>query len=161
MSLSEEDVKEVFKLFDQDGSGIKIKEIGTVLRSLGLSAKNASLAAYTEDAQKKDKNFVQFGDFMGYVKQAQSEETQDIVDVGKELAPMKLGIHHFFDKLTVKQIRDSPPDMVKIADIKHLLSSVGEKMTEEECEDMAREIRNVCKVEDGKVKFGDFVEMLK
>eukprot|EP00929_Paragymnodinium_shiwhaense_P121437 TRINITY_DN93667_c0_g1_i1.p1 TRINITY_DN93667_c0_g1~~TRINITY_DN93667_c0_g1_i1.p1 ORF type:complete len:162 (-),score=67.51 TRINITY_DN93667_c0_g1_i1:338-823(-) len=161
MSLSEDDVKEVFKLFDQDGSGIKIKEIGTVLRSLGLSAKEASLRLYSEDAQKKDKNFVQFGDFMNYVKQAQTEETDNVIDVAKELEGMKLGIHHFFDKLPAKQIRDSPPEMVKIADLKHLLSSVGEKMTEEECEDMAREIRNVCKVEDGKVKFADFVEMLK
>uniref|UniRef100_A0A7S0AIB1 Calmodulin n=1 Tax=Pyrodinium bahamense TaxID=73915 RepID=A0A7S0AIB1_9DINO len=162
MAVPEEaEIHEVFKLFDQEGSGIKIKEIGTVMRSLGLAAPEAQLREFVAEAAKKDSNHVQFSDFMGYVRRAQTMEADKSVDVAKEMQGMKNGIGHFFDKLSHKQIRENPPDMVKIADIKHLLSSVGEKMAEEEIEEMAREIRNSCRIQDGRVSFDDFVKMLQ
>mmetsp|Transcript_70928 Transcript_70928/g.197073 ORF Transcript_70928/g.197073 Transcript_70928/m.197073 type:complete len:164 (-) Transcript_70928:108-599(-) len=160
-ALDESAVLEVFKLFDPDGSGIKIKEIGTVMRSLGLMTSEDQVRAFMAAATKKDKNFVQFQDFLGYANQAQSMEAASTGDVTKDLQGMKTGLLHFFDKLTPKQLRESPPDTVKIADLKHILSSAGEKMTEEEIEDMAREIRASCKVEDGRVNFDDFVSMLQ
>merc|ERR1719436_1731131 len=130
------------------------------MRSLGLATTEKPLRKYVVEASKKDKQFVQFGDFLGYVREAQKDEAaQTTGDIESEMAGMKTGILHFFDKLNPKQIRESPPDSVKIADIKHILSSVGEKMSEEEIEDMAKEIRNSCKVEDGRVKFDDFVKI--
>merc|ERR1711953_1451618 len=132
------------------------------MRSLGLATTEKQLREYVAEASKKDKNFVQFSDFIGYVREAQKvEASQTTGDIATEMAGMKIGILHFFDKLNSKQIRDSPPDSVKVADIKHILSSVGEKMSEEELEDMAREIRKTCKVEDNRVKFDDFVNMLQ
>mmetsp|Transcript_99890 Transcript_99890/g.298348 ORF Transcript_99890/g.298348 Transcript_99890/m.298348 type:complete len:163 (-) Transcript_99890:62-550(-) len=161
MALPEEaEIHEVFKLFDQEGSGIKIKEIGTVMRSLGLSASEAQLREFAAEAAKNGM-YVQFSDFMGYVRRAQTVEAGRSVDFAKEMGGMKTGIMHFFDKLSYKQIQDNPPDMVKVADIKHLLSSVGEKMSEEEIEEMSKEIRNTCKVQDGRVSFNDFVAMLQ
>eukprot|EP00927_Polykrikos_kofoidii_P073944 TRINITY_DN69949_c0_g1_i1.p1 TRINITY_DN69949_c0_g1~~TRINITY_DN69949_c0_g1_i1.p1 ORF type:complete len:167 (+),score=49.84 TRINITY_DN69949_c0_g1_i1:87-587(+) len=159
-SLNEDELKEEFKLFDQDGTGIKLKDLGTVLRSLGLSVPQAQLRNMTEQAVKKDSNFVQFPDFLVYVKQAAAFEEQSSGDFPKEMVGMKTGIHHFFDKMSPKQITAGGNDFVKIADLKHLLSAVGEKMSEEECEDMSREIRNKCSVEDNKVKFDDFVALL-
>mmetsp|Transcript_6020 Transcript_6020/g.12285 ORF Transcript_6020/g.12285 Transcript_6020/m.12285 type:complete len:164 (-) Transcript_6020:178-669(-) len=162
MALPDEaEIHEVFKLFDQEGSGIKIKEIGTVMRSLGLAASEAQLREFSAEATKNNGFYVPFSDFMGYVRCAQTVEAGKSMDVAKEMNGMKIGIVHFFDKLSHKQIRENPPDMVKIADIKHLLSSVGEKMSEEEIEEMAREIRNTCKVQDGRVSFDDFVKMLQ
>ena len=68
MAVPDEEVQEVFKLFDQDGSGIKIKEIGTVMRSLGLAASEAQLREFRTEAEQKDSAFVQFPDFLSYVK---------------------------------------------------------------------------------------------
>mmetsp|Transcript_93731 Transcript_93731/g.176222 ORF Transcript_93731/g.176222 Transcript_93731/m.176222 type:complete len:164 (-) Transcript_93731:106-597(-) len=158
--LNEEEVQEVFKLFDQEGSGIKIKEIGTVMRSLGVAASEAQLKEFVAEATQKDSSHVQFADFLLYVKRAQSVEAGSSADVAKEMNGMKVGLLYFFDKMPQKQIRENPPEMVKIADLKHLLSAVGEKMSEEETEEMSREIRNTCRVEEGRVNFDDFVKML-
>lgn len=73
---------------------------------------------------------------------------------------MKDGVLHFFDKLPHKQLRDTAPDTVKLSDLKHLLSSVGEKMSEEEIEEMTKEIRGTCRIADGRVNFEDFVNLL-
>merc|ERR1712107_801898 len=113
--MGENEVKEVFKLFDQDGQGIKIKEIGTVLRSLGLATTEAQLKNYVAEATKKDKNYVQFNDFLVYVREQQKVEAQQSTgDIASEMQGMKTGILHFFDKLSTKQIRESPPKTVKI-----------------------------------------------
>lgn len=157
----QEEIHEVFKLFDQDGSGIKIKEIGTVMRSLGIAASEAQLREFAVEAAKKDGTYVQFPDFMSYVKRAQTVEADKHVDVAKEMQGMKVGLLHFFDKMSQKQIRESPPETVKINDLKHLLSSVGEKMTEEELEEFARELRGSCRIQDGRVDFDDFVKLLQ
>mmetsp|Transcript_56369 Transcript_56369/g.121907 ORF Transcript_56369/g.121907 Transcript_56369/m.121907 type:complete len:165 (-) Transcript_56369:141-635(-) len=156
----ESEIQEVFRLFDQDGSGAKIKEIGTIMRSLGLGTSEAQVQEFMSEASQKDKNFVQFADFLAFVKRAETNETDHPVDVAKEMHGMKLGILHFFEKLNPTQIRESPPSTVKISDLKHLLAAVGEKMSEEEIEEMAREIRNTCKVTDGRVDFSDFVNMI-
>eukprot|EP00435_Cladocopium_sp_Y103_P039379 s385_g10.t1 len=130
MAVPDEEIEEVFKLFDQDGSGIKIKEIGTVMRSLGLAASEAQLREFRAEAEKKDQTYVQFPDFLGYVKRMEKVEATKSVDVAKEMEGMKIGLLHFFDKLTTKQLRESPLPTIKIADLKHIMSSVGEKMTE-------------------------------
>ncbi|CAE7284104.1 PCM1 [Symbiodinium pilosum] len=159
MAVPDEEIEEVFKLFDQDGSGIKIKEIGTVMRSLGLAASEAQLREFRVEAEKKDPAFVQFPDFLGYVKRMETVEATKSSDVAKELEGMKVGLLYFFDKLTSKQIRESPPDSIKMADLKHIMSSVGEKMTEEEIEEMAREIRASCKMEvEAQSRFRDIAE---
>ena len=44
---------------------------------------------------------------------------------------VQIGLLHFFDKLTTKQLRESPLSSIKVADLKHIMSSVGEKMTED------------------------------
>merc|ERR1712107_305428 len=112
------------------------------------------------EATKADPSFVQFSDFMLYVRRAQMMELDQAADIGKELAGMKKGILHFWDKMSREQIRTNEPESVKITDIKHLLSSVGEKMSEEEIEEMSKEMRKSCRIQDGRVIFEDFVKML-
>merc|ERR1711870_146183 len=143
------------------GSGIKIKEIGTVMRSLGLAPAQAQIKVFMDEAAKKDGTHVGFSDFMSYVKQAKSAEADKNVDFEKEMAGMKQGVSRFYDKLSHKQIRENPPDMLKLADIKHLLSTGGEKLSEEEIEELSKDVRQNCKVEDGRVSFDDFVKLLK
>eukprot|EP00747_Dinoflagellata_sp_TGD_P182759 gnl/TRDRNA2_/TRDRNA2_37132_c0_seq1.p1 gnl/TRDRNA2_/TRDRNA2_37132_c0~~gnl/TRDRNA2_/TRDRNA2_37132_c0_seq1.p1 ORF type:complete len:168 (-),score=57.98 gnl/TRDRNA2_/TRDRNA2_37132_c0_seq1:143-646(-) len=161
-TLTEEEIHECYKLFDQEGSGrIKIKEIGTVMRSQGLVCSEELLKEIRAEAQKKDPDGVPFADFLNYVRKAQAVEADKAVDFTKEMQGVRNGMLHFFDKVSTKQIRESPPEYVKIADLKHLLSTIGEKMSEEEIEEMSKEMRTTCTCQDGRVKFEDFVNMLK
>merc|ERR1712113_1051360 len=108
-----------------------------------------------------DEAYVQFSDFISFVKRAQSHEASKSVDFDKEMKGLHEGIKHFCDKLTQKQSRETNADMVKISDIKHLLSAVGDKMSEEELEEMSREMRASCRIQDGRVSFEDLVRLLK
>mmetsp|Transcript_4685 Transcript_4685/g.7624 ORF Transcript_4685/g.7624 Transcript_4685/m.7624 type:complete len:163 (+) Transcript_4685:107-595(+) len=155
--VSEETADEVFKLFDQEGTGIKIKEMGTVMRSLGVAASEAQLKEFQAEALKKDKSYIQFGDFYSMVTRAQTVEAPWDAE---KMGGMKVGLLHFFDKLPAKDIREKPPATVKINDLKHLLGSCGEKLHEEEIEELARTIRANCRTEDGRVDFEDFLNML-
>ena len=83
------------------------------------------------------------------------------VDVVAKLEPMHVGMLHFFDKVSPKQIRESPCETVKINDLKHILSSCGEKLSEEELEEMAKEIRTNCTTSDGRVNWKEFVAMIQ
>ena len=50
----EDSVEEVYKLFDTEGDGLRIKDIGTVLHSLGLSPSLQLLEEFVEDAKRRD-----------------------------------------------------------------------------------------------------------
>merc|ERR1712187_685985 len=127
----------------------------------GLSSPQAQLKVFMEEADKKDPTYVSFSSFMAFVKQAQTSEADKKVDFEKEMQGMKEGVSRFYDKLSHKQIREQPPDMLKLADIKHLLSTGGEKLSEEEIEELSKDVRQNCRVEDGRVSFDDFVKLLK
>merc|ERR1711974_120595 len=109
--------------------------MGTVMRSLGLACPEAQLTEFVAEATKVNNS----------------------TDVAKEMQSIRVGINHYFEKMSFKQARESSSDMVKVADLKHLMATMGEKLSEEEIEEMSRENRASCKVEDGRVSFGDFV----
>merc|ERR1719162_1575134 len=131
------------------------------MRSLGIPASEAQLGEFMNEAGASNTTHVKFTEFVGYAKRAQDKEAGKSVNVAQEMAGMKQGMMRFFDKLSPKQMRDTPPDNVKITDLKHLLSACGEKMSEEELEEMAKNIRSNCRVQDGRVNFDDFVKLLQ
>lgn len=159
-AVPEEDIREVFKLFDTEGGGIKIKEIGTVMRSLGIACPEAQLREFVAEATKKG-GICPFGDFLGYFRRAEATEVNNPTDVAKEMSGLKAGLHRYYEKMSFKQATESGQDMVKLADLKHVMSIMGEKLSEEEIEEMTRDIRSSCRVEDGRVSFDDFVNLCK
>ena len=54
-SIRDEDVQEAFQLFDTEGSGIKIKDIAIVMRSLGLNPPAVMLSDMLRRAREADK----------------------------------------------------------------------------------------------------------
>lgn len=54
MAQQEDSVEEVYKLFDTEGDGVKIRDIGTVLHSLGLSPSSQLLEEIIADAKRRD-----------------------------------------------------------------------------------------------------------
>lgn len=162
--LDEAEVKEVFKLFDQEGGNtIKIREIGTVMRSLGLSPPEAALKEMREEARKADtygSDKVDYEQFQHFVKRAQEMSSKQDSDITKEVGYVKTGMLHFFDKVPAKELREAPPDTVKLTDLRHLMMTMGEKLSEDELEELMKDLRSSCEVVDGRVKFEDFVKMI-
>ena len=67
MSLTEEKVenfKEMFQMFDKDGDGtISTKELGAVLRSLGLNPGQEEIDEMIEEADRDNSGAIDFREF--------------------------------------------------------------------------------------------------
>lgn len=163
-AIDEGEVKEVFKLFDQEGGNtIKIREIGTVMRSLGLSPPEQALKEMRNEARKADTystERVNYDLFLAFVKRAQDLSSKEDVDANKELKGMKMGMLHFMDKIPSKQLHENPPESVKVTDLRHIMATMGEKFSEEELEEFMKDVRANCEVVDGRVNFDEFVKMI-
>jgi calmodulin len=135
--------KEAFALFDKDGDGIvTIQELGTVMRSLGQNPTEAEL--------------------------------QDIIIQvdGTGTLDGTLDLSEFLD-LMARRIKDTEPgeelrDAFKVfdtdgngfispAELRHVMASQGDPVTDEEVEDM---IRQADTDGDGQVNYAEFVKMV-
>lgn len=159
------EVQEVFKLFDVDGEGtIKIREIATVLRSLGYAPPESVLNEMTAEAKKVDeynRGTVTEALFVTFVEKAKEYNKATEGDASKELDALRNGILHFFEGVSTKEINAGKvANMVSLQVLKRLMASVGEKMMDREMEEFLTEVRNNCKVEGDRVDFNDFKKML-
>ncbi|KAI0244604.1 Calmodulin-2, partial [Massospora cicadina] len=142
--LTEEQVaefKEAFSLFDRDGDGsITVKELGTVMRSLGQNPTEAELQALINDIDTDGNGTVDFAEFLTLMarnmKNADSEE--EIREAFK-----------VFDK--------DNNGYISAAELRHVMTNLGEKLTDKEAEEMIREADADC---DGQINYEEFVKML-
>jgi len=141
-SLSEEQIaeyKEAFHLFDKDGDGkITTKELGTVLRSIGQNPTEKDLSSLIEPTHS---GLIDFDEFCKLVtKQMKNPiaSEQEIIESFK-----------VFDK--------EGKHLITAAELRHIMINMGEKLTDEEVDEMLRE----CDVDsDGKINYVDFIKML-
>merc|ERR1712117_791009 len=102
-----EDFKEVFQLFDTKGDGlIQVTQVGDVLRALGTNPTEGEVKKLIQSSCKNDKD-------------APSKPIRDTVDDFVE------GLKHF-DK--------EGNGLISAVELRHLLTGLGEKMSEEEVE---------------------------
>lgn len=47
---------------------------------------------------------------------------------------------HYFEKKTSSEIREQADDSVRIKDLRHLLTSMGEKLTRDEMDELLKEL---------------------
>ncbi|KXN66162.1 calmodulin [Conidiobolus coronatus NRRL 28638] len=142
--LTEEQVtefKEAFSLFDKDGDGmITAKELGTVMRSLGQNPTEAELHDMINDVDADGSGTVDFPEFLTLMarnmKNADSEE--EIREAFK-----------VFDK--------DGNGYISAAELRHVMTNLGEKLTDEEADEMIRE----ADVDgDGQINYDEFVKMM-
>ncbi|RWR75122.1 calmodulin cam-206 [Cinnamomum micranthum f. kanehirae] len=131
--LTEEQIsefKEAFSLFDKDGDGcITTKELGTVMRSLGQNPTEAEL-------QDMINEFGLYDIHSCSVKDTDSEE--ELKEAFK-----------VFDK--------DQNGFISAAELRHVMTNLGEKLTDEEVDEMIRE----ADVDgDGQVNYEEFVRMM-
>lgn len=142
--LTEEQIsefKEAFSLFDKDGDGfITTKELGTVMRSLGRNPTEAEVQDMINEVDADGNGTIDFPEFLNLMsrkmKDADSEE--ELMEAFK-----------VFDK--------EQNGFISAAELRHLMTNLGEKLTAEEVDEMIRE----ADVDgDGQVNYEEFVKMM-
>ena len=123
--LQEEKVtecKEVFDLFDKDKDGsINEKELGNILRSLGHDPTDQDLSEMINEVDNNSDSKIEFEEFCKIMnnKLKQNDVEQELIEAFK-----------IFDK--------DGKGLISENEFKHIMLSLGEKISEEELEEMMK-----------------------
>jgi len=150
-----EDFKEVFQLFDTKGDGlIQVAQVGEVLRALGTNPTEGEVKKLitstctkisqpmTVHCQEKGPDArVTFETFLPMLQDVSSKPIRDTVDDFVE------GLKHF-DK--------EGNGLISAVELRHLLTGLGEKMSEEEVELLIHGKED----SQGNINYEEFVKMV-
>jgi len=136
------DFRECFKLFDKDGNGaLPCRELATVMRSLGPNPTDIELRDMLKSLNKDINANVSFEEFMGLMKgqfQKGLGTEEDLRDAFKT-----------FDK--------DNKGFVTVNELKAILTSIGDRLTGEEVEDLMK----MADLDgDGKMNYSEFAKIL-
>ncbi|CAF0728333.1 unnamed protein product [Didymodactylos carnosus] len=124
--LTEEQIaefKEAFSLFDKDGDGtITTKELGTVMRSLGQNPTEAELQDMINEVDADGNGTIDFPEFLTMMarKMKDTDSEEEIREAFR-----------VFDK--------DGNGFISAAELRHVMTNLGEKLTDEEVDEMIRE----------------------
>mmetsp|Transcript_82484 Transcript_82484/g.260385 ORF Transcript_82484/g.260385 Transcript_82484/m.260385 type:complete len:154 (+) Transcript_82484:108-569(+) len=145
MNLTEEqveDFKEAFELFDKDRDGaIAAEEFGVIMRSLGRNLTADELKAMIAEVDGEGSGRVQFPQFLGCV--ATKLQENDSIEEMREAFTV-------FDR--------DKSGSVTANELKHVMNSLGEQVTNEEVEAMVKEADADG---DGQLSFEDFLQFIQ
>eukprot|EP01016_Furgasonia_blochmanni_P006090 TRINITY_DN1242_c0_g1_i3.p2 TRINITY_DN1242_c0_g1~~TRINITY_DN1242_c0_g1_i3.p2 ORF type:complete len:218 (-),score=95.73 TRINITY_DN1242_c0_g1_i3:180-833(-) len=142
--LTEEQIaefKEAFALFDKDGDGtITTKELGTVMRSLGQNPTEAELQDMINEVDIDGNGTIDFPEFLSLMarKMKDTDTEEELIEAFK-----------VFD-------RDGN-GLISAAELRHVMTNLGEKLTDEEVDEM---IREADLDGDGHINYEEFVRMM-
>jgi calmodulin len=143
-SLTEEQVsefKEVFDLFDKNGDGrIPTKELGTMMRSLGQNPSDSELHDMIDEVDADNTGTIDFTDFLATTarKTKETDSEEEIKEVFK-----------IFD-------RDAS-GLISAAELRQVMASLGENLTDDEIDEMVREVGQDG---DGQIDYNEFVQLV-
>mmetsp|Transcript_6144 Transcript_6144/g.10526 ORF Transcript_6144/g.10526 Transcript_6144/m.10526 type:complete len:314 (+) Transcript_6144:44-985(+) len=142
--LTEEQIaefKEAFSLFDKDGDGtITTKELGTVMRSLGQNPTEAELTDMINEVDADGNGTIDFPEFLTMMarKMKDTDSEEEILEAFK-----------VFDK--------DGNGLISAAELRYIMTNLGEKLTDEELDDMTR---GADVDGDGKLNYEEFVRTM-
>ncbi|MCO5564830.1 hypothetical protein L7F22_018498 [Adiantum nelumboides] len=133
--------KEAFSLFDKDGDGcITTKELGTVMRSLGQNPTEAELQDMINEVDADGNGTIDFAEFLNLMARKMKD-----TDSEEELKEA----FRVFDK--------DQNGFISAAELRHVMTNLGEKLSDEEVDEMIRE----ADVDgDGQINYEEFVKMM-
>ena len=142
--LTEEQIaefKEAFSLFDKDGDGtITTKELGTVMRSLGQNPTEAELQDMINEVDADGNGTIDFPEFCTLMARKMKD-----TDSEEELKEA----FRVFDK--------DGNGFISAAELRHIMTNLGEKLTDEEVDEMIRE----ADIDgDGQINYEEFVKVM-
>lgn len=134
-------LKDVFDLFDKDKSGsISTAELGDVMRSLGQNPTEAELQDMVNEVDTDQSGSIEFNEFMAMM--ATSIQPKDFAE--ETMAAFKV-----FDK--------DGSGTISAEELKAVMKSLGENLTDEEIDDM---IREADKDRDGTIDYEEFCQLM-
>jgi calmodulin len=136
-----EEIKDAFNLFDKDGDGnITTKELGTVMRSLGQNPTENELQEMINEVDADCSGTIEFSEFLNLMakKMKDTDTEEELVEAFK-----------VFDK-------DSN-GFISAVELKHVMTNLGEKLSDEEIDDMVKEADFDG---DGQINYKEFVHMV-
>jgi len=137
-----EEFREAFALFDKDGDGsITTKELGTVMRSLGQNPTEAELQDMINEVDADGSGTIDFNEFLAMME----KKALNSGDTEEEL------------KEAFKVFDKDGNGFISAAELRHVMTNLGEKLTDEEVEEM---IREADMDGDGQVNYDEFVKMM-
>ncbi|KAJ3030537.1 UNVERIFIED_CONTAM: hypothetical protein HDU68_008680 [Siphonaria sp. JEL0065] len=143
-SLSESQIseyKEAFSLFDQSSSGsISTAEIGTVIRSLGQNISQKELKELIKEVDTSNKGSIDFPEFLTMM----ARKLKD----GDNSTDIKAAFRVFDEKNT---------GSISAKELKHVLTSMGEKLTNEEVDQL---IKDANADAQGRIQLDDFMRVM-
>nr|GMD80911.1 calmodulin-like protein 8 [Ipomoea batatas] len=133
--------QEAFSLFDKDGDGsITVEELATVIRSLDQNPTEEELQEMMNDVDTGNNGAIEFKEFLN----ALSKRMEDTYSEEELKEAFKV-----FDK--------DQNGYISANELRNVMISLGEKLTEEEADQM---IREADLDGDGQVNYDDFVKMM-
>lgn len=143
-NLTEEQIaefKEAFLIFDKDGDGsISTQELGTVMRSLGQNPTEDELKTMIQEVDEDGSGTIDFKEFLGLMaKKMQEFDSED-------------------DLLDAFRVFDMDGNgFISANELKYVLANVGEKLNDEDIEEMIRETDTDG---DGLIDYKEFIRVL-
>ena len=132
--------RECFSLFDKDCSGnINAKDLGVVMRSLGMNPSNKDIEEYVEKYQTEDKKI---------------PDTQFIAIMSEQ---MKNTLTEEHLRNAFKVFDKNGDGVIDMKELKIALTTMGEKLTDEEVEEL---FQNVDTDHDGTISYEEFIKMV-
>ncbi len=113
-------VQEVFSLFDKDNDGaILTRQVVQVLRAVGLNPTEKDVKQLVEEADAAGEGTIDFNQFLELLARTPSEgdSAEDMDEAFRVFDPSASGT-------------------MSASELRHILTNMGEKMTEEEADDM-------------------------
>ncbi|KAM9816833.1 uncharacterized protein ACB057_002094 [Neosynchiropus ocellatus] len=145
IELSEEqkqEIKEAFDLFDTDGIGsIEAKELKVAMRALGFEPKKEEIKKLISEVDKVGSGKIDFADFLSIMTVKISEK-----DTKEEI----LKAFRLFD--------DDNTGKISFQNLKRVANELGEKLTDEELQEMIEEADGDG---DGEVNEQEFLKIMK
>jgi Ca2+-binding EF-hand superfamily protein len=139
---SKEDIKEVFSLFDLQGSNrISTNKLGDCLRALGYAPSNSQIQVLIQKNDPNSEGFISLETLFSILDSPSDQYTtvcsKDVILRG------------------FKALDKDGSGTIAINEIKHLLMNIGEKLTETEVDEL---LSHVPQTKDGCIKYEDLLQ---
>ena len=139
-----EEIKEIFNLFDADGSGhISHNEMATVMRAMGLTPSKAQLKEIIKQIDTNNDGSIQWNEFLAMMQEKLEAEK------GRNKQDELMKAFRVFDK--------NGDGFISVKELKHRLTTLGDKMKPEEVDQLLQDadIDN-----QGRINYAEFASML-
>merc|ERR1712202_97702 len=137
-----QEIREAFDLFDTDGSGtIDAKELKVAMRALGLDAKKDEIRRMINDIDKDGSGTIDFNEFLNMMTARMG---------GRDSREEIIKVFRLFD--------DDETGKISFKNLKRVAKELGERMTDEELQEM---IDEADRDGDGEVNEEEFLRIMK